>query len=91
MAPMPTARSSAATAVGANGLIYVIGGQSTGCVFNTVEAYNPSTNIWTTPARIPTPRAGLAAATGMNGVIYAVGGAIATIAAPGALNVNIAE
>jgi len=41
---------------------------------NTVEAYNPTTNIWTTKESMPTASTGLAAAV-VNGRLYAIGGA----------------
>jgi hypothetical protein len=39
-----------------------------------VEAYDPSTNKWTTIAGMPTVRGQLAATTGRDGRIYAIGG-----------------
>ena len=58
---------------GADGRIYAIGGfDSTSNA--TVEAYDTTTNVWTTVAPMPTARYGLAAATGPDGRIYAIGG-----------------
>jgi N-acetylneuraminic acid mutarotase len=75
-ASMPTARFGLAAAV-VNGKIYAIGGQGlySGSPVNlsTVEAYDPSTNTWTTAPSMPTARYGLAAAA-VNGNIYAIGG-----------------
>src|SRR2546426_9123415 len=42
-------------------------------VLGTVEAYDPTTNTWTTKAPMPTPRHGLGTSV-VNGVIYAMGG-----------------
>lgn len=75
---MPTVRNGLA-AVELNGLIYAIGGYSTGWGFNTgkvatVEVYNTASNTWTVRASMPTARSGLAAAV-VNGKIYTFGGA----------------
>src|SRR5260370_394304 len=51
VAPMPTARQFLAAAAGADGRVYAIGGlQFGGGPLNTVEAYDPFTNIWSTVA-----------------------------------------
>ncbi len=75
-APIPTPRVQAAAAV-VNGTLYVVGGQfqdAFGVTFlDTVEAYDPRTNTWTTRAPMPTPRSGLALGA-VNGILYAVGG-----------------
>jgi hypothetical protein len=55
-----------------NGVLYAVGGP--GSTGQLVEAYDPSTNTWTTKAPMPTARHGLAAGV-VNGVLYAVGGA----------------
>jgi N-acetylneuraminic acid mutarotase len=52
-----------------NGVIYAIGGVSG----STVEAYDPSTDSWTTKAPMPTERV-LFAVGVLNGVIYVAGG-----------------
>jgi N-acetylneuraminic acid mutarotase len=41
---------------------------------DTVEAYNPATNMWKKAASMPTPRFVLAATKGSDGRIYAIGG-----------------
>ncbi len=41
--------------------------------YNTVEAYDPTTNTWTTKAPMPTPRSHMAAGV-VNDIIYVVGG-----------------
>ncbi|HEX8919411.1 MAG TPA: kelch repeat-containing protein [Chloroflexota bacterium] len=82
LAPMPTARDSLAAAAGGDGLIYAIGGESTGPVkpggipafLNSVEAYNPKSNAWRREPSLPGARLGLAATTGPDGRIYVVGG-----------------
>jgi len=54
---------------------YAIGGLDANTnALNTVEAYDPSSNSWSTAASMPTARSQLAA-TDANGVIYAIGGA----------------
>jgi hypothetical protein len=59
--PLPTARRAPVAAT-VNGVIYVIGG-SVNLVgeVGTVEAFDPSTNIWTAKADMPTPCAEAAA------------------------------
>jgi N-acetylneuraminic acid mutarotase len=78
LASMPTARNSLAAAFGADGRLYVFGGetggQGTGTNVSTVEAYDPATNTWSTRANMPTARDFLAAATASDGLIYVVGG-----------------
>jgi len=77
---MPTPRELLAAATGPDGLIYAIGGFNTsvsGTPFlDTVEAYDPATGAWISPApqAMPTPRAELAVVTGLDGLIYAIGG-----------------
>lgn len=74
--PMPTQRAGAGVGV-INGIIYVVGGDSGGApggvATATVEAYDPSTDIWTTKAPMSIPRIypGVAA---LDGILYAVGG-----------------
>ena len=78
---MPGPRAGLAAATGANGIIYALGGWSgqTGVTrqttYNTVFAYNPATNSWTTVANMPASLYNLAATTGTDGTIYAIGGA----------------
>jgi N-acetylneuraminic acid mutarotase len=48
---MPTARLYPAAATGTDGTIYALGGVgANGALLNTVEAYNPSTDTWSTVA-----------------------------------------
>ncbi|GAB7052439.1 Kelch repeat-containing protein [Catenuloplanes indicus] len=81
LAPAPTARNSAASAV-VDGKIYVLGGRrfslhpdGTPRQDNvaTVEVFDPRTGRWQTRAPMPAPRGGLAAAV-HDGQIYAFGG-----------------
>ena len=75
LSPMPTARGEFGVAV-VNGKIYAIGGVSeNGSPLNTVEQYNPQTDLWTSMTPMPTPRSGFATAV-YNGKIYIIGGAI---------------
>jgi kelch-like protein 2/3 len=70
---MSVARSGA-TAVGLNGLLYVMGGMSAGgAKAATVEVYNPATNSWRTVTGMPTARWFLGAGV-IGGKLYAVGG-----------------
>jgi hypothetical protein len=72
--PPMSVRRSAPTAVGLNGLLYVIGGMSaTGETAATVEVYNPATNTWRTVTGMPTAR-WWPGAGAINGKVYAVGG-----------------
>lgn len=75
-ASMPTKRSGLGVGV-VNGLIYAVGGVpipgDTQGFLNTVEAYDPSTNIWTTKAKMPTPRTEFAVGV-LGNTLYAVGG-----------------
>jgi len=78
-APMPTARFGLAAATGPDGRIYAIGGEFRDSShhyhqLNTVEAYTPSTNSWSTVASLPTTSGYPAAVTGPDGHIYAIGG-----------------
>jgi N-acetylneuraminic acid mutarotase len=86
VASMPRSRSNLAAAVGSDGRIYALGGlaydpfEGHFIALDRVEAYDPSTNTWSTstdptgPPPMPTARASLAAASESSGRIYAVGG-----------------
>ncbi len=82
--PMPTPRSALAAAAGPDGKIYAIGGDGadTGAR-TTVEAYDPTTNKWTTVAPMKFSRFSLGAATGADGRIYAIGGRSASVTTDG--------
>jgi N-acetylneuraminic acid mutarotase len=75
--PMPSSRSNLGIGV-VDDILYAAGGEC--ClpghgsrVLATLEAYDPTTNSWTTKAPMPTPRYGFAVAVA-NQVLYAVGG-----------------
>jgi hypothetical protein len=70
---MPTARWFGGSAV-VNNILYVIGGRSsTNVSLNVVEAYDPSTNTWSTMAPMPIVNDNVYA-TVENNIIYMVGG-----------------
>ncbi|HLW38669.1 MAG TPA: kelch repeat-containing protein, partial [Candidatus Eremiobacteraceae bacterium] len=60
-----------------NKVLYAVGGYNGGPI-NTVEAYDPATNTWTTKAPMPTRRYELAVGI-VNKILYAVGGSIGTV------------
>ncbi len=80
--PMPTKRDDGLCAVAAKGAdgrvrIYAIGGRDDskpGNGLNTVEAYDPPIETWTSMTPMPTHRHALAATLGPDGRIYAIGG-----------------
>jgi N-acetylneuraminic acid mutarotase len=81
LAPAPTLRNSAASAV-VDDRVYVIGGREFSLAEDgsavqenvaTVEAYDPATDEWETLAPLPEARGGLAAAA-HDGSIYVFGG-----------------
>jgi hypothetical protein len=75
---MPTPRYQLAAVTGPDGLIYAIGGYNNltapGTTLDTVEVFNPATNVWTTAPSFPVPINGIAAAVGPDGLIYVFGG-----------------
>ena len=71
---MPTVSEGLAATVGADGRIYAMGGFSGTGFLNSVEAYDPATNLWATVASLPTATDSLAAASA-DGIVYAIGGA----------------
>src|SRR3989454_1642188 len=78
-APIPTPRAGLAVGV-VNGILYAVGGEIVhagvgGYVefLSTVEAYDPSTNSWSSKAPLPAPRGGLTVGV-VNGILYALGG-----------------
>jgi N-acetylneuraminic acid mutarotase len=77
-AGMPNPLSALAAAPGPNGLLYTFGGAGNSTIGNgaqnTVQAYDPAADTWTTRAGMPTARYGLAAAPGPDGLLYAIGG-----------------
>jgi len=75
-ASLPTARSgiaAVAVGVGAEGRIYVFGGEGPEGTFDNNEVYDPTTNTWSTAAPMPIALHGHGAAV-VDGVIYVIGG-----------------
>jgi N-acetylneuraminic acid mutarotase len=72
---LPTARAGFATAV-LDRKILVVGGEGSGKAYDTVEAYNTSTNSWRTLEPMPTARHGIQAVVCNGGVYIAAGGTI---------------
>jgi N-acetylneuraminic acid mutarotase len=68
---MPTARQYFGAAM-VNGILYAVGG-SNPSILSIVEAYDPSTNSWSTKAPLPGIRHGLALVEA-GGSLYAIGG-----------------
>jgi len=68
------ARDSLAAATGPDGRIYAIGGFDGSNHLSRVEAYDVTTNTWSTEASLPVARGNLPVATGPDGRIYAIGG-----------------
>ena len=72
---MPTPRYLLGVGV-VNGILYAVGGSSVGgavAPLTTVEAYDPTTDTWTTKASLPIESAGAGVGV-VNGILYAVGG-----------------
>jgi N-acetylneuraminic acid mutarotase len=72
VAPMGVGRQQA-SAVGLNGLLYVIGGSDGVTPLTTTEVYDPATNQWRTRTGMPTARWSLGAGA-IGSKLYAVGG-----------------
>ena len=68
---MPTRRGYLAAVTGSDGTIYAIGGFDPvlGSQTGAMEAYDPTTDAWTTLAPMPKPRYALGAAIGSDGTI----------------------
>jgi len=75
-APIPTSREGGAVGV-VHGIIYVAGGHFQDAygarILDSVEAFDPKSNHWSSRARMPTPRSGGRGAV-LNGLLYVVGG-----------------
>jgi N-acetylneuraminic acid mutarotase len=77
-APIPTPRLGIAVGV-VNGVLYALGGsrfnegQGSWETLATVEAYDPSTNSWTTRAPMPIPRVEFGVGV-VDGILYVLGG-----------------
>jgi N-acetylneuraminic acid mutarotase len=83
LAPIPTPRSEPGAALGADGKIYVIGGNPTlnrnqSSRMNAVEAYDPKTDRWNNCKSLPVPRTALCAVAasdaGGRQLLFAIGG-----------------
>jgi N-acetylneuraminic acid mutarotase len=72
IAPLPTARGAAATAV-VGRTIYVLGGVAHKRSLDTVESYDVDTGRWRREPSMPTRRDHVAAAA-LDGLVYAAGG-----------------
>jgi N-acetylneuraminic acid mutarotase len=68
---MPTARRTGGAGV-VGGIVYLVGGYN-GSQLNTVDAYNPATDSWSSKAPAPTGGANVKVAVS-NGILYAFGG-----------------
>src|SRR5439155_16887117 len=67
---------------------YVFGGlDGAGNVLNSVECYNPSTNIWTVVAPMPTARWGAPAVMGPSNRLFVLGGSLGSDTVGPATNV----
>ena len=73
-APLPTPRQSLSVAVAAGGQIYAIGGDASTGVTDTVEVYDPFSDMWTDRASLLAVRSGHAVASASNGMIYSISG-----------------
>ena len=81
---MPTARAACNKII--NGILYAVGGANSEFKkLSTNEAYDPSTNTWSTKAPMPTARNHLSSAV-VDGKLYAIGGR--TSGPSGNLNAN---
>ena len=69
---MPDVQSNSATGV-INGILFAAGGSDQNGAINTVRAYNPATNTWSTRLPMPTARYD-AAGTAAGGRLWAMGG-----------------
>jgi N-acetylneuraminic acid mutarotase len=84
-APVPTTRVDAGVGT-VDGILYVTGGVHMDAfsspILDSVEAYDPKTNTWTTRPHMPTPREGMGVAV-LNGILYAVGGRASSVGTVG--------
>jgi len=70
---MPTPREGGAAALAADNKIYVVGGNGSGLVDHTVEAYDPATDTWTVKAPVPIGSTYMSLVAAPNGKLYALG------------------
>jgi N-acetylneuraminic acid mutarotase len=78
-APLPKPTAQAAVVTGHDGRIYVFGGYTaaptpSNPANDTAQAYDLSTNTWSTLASMPQATRGAAVAVGKNGLIYVIAG-----------------
>jgi N-acetylneuraminic acid mutarotase len=85
---MLTKRSGFTASTGADGCIYVFGGQGLNSDLDSVERYNPRTDNWTYDKSMPTRRLGLESVS-YDDRIYVLGGQL--IIHPGLLPWNVNE
>jgi N-acetylneuraminic acid mutarotase len=77
-AALPSARRAPAV-TGLNGRLYAIGGSNSAAIpLNTVQAYDPATNAWSTKAPLPVARQNGNGAATLGSTIYVAGGSDAT-------------
>lgn len=77
--PMPAPRfalGAATLVVNGRTQVFAVAGASGSSLLNSVEAYDPALNTWTTVAPLPTAREG-AGVVALNGRLYVVGGNVA--------------
>lgn len=94
-------RSQHALVLGPDQKLYAFGGNFEGDLYGypvhtvsfgswylnrIVESYDPSSQVWTTVARMRTPRVGLAAVTAKDGKIYTIGGSTRALGIGGITN-----
>lgn len=74
VAEMPTPRANANALLGADGLVYVIGGWTGNALTGAVEVYFPNQDRWESRTPMPTPRRFAAAVLAPDGRFYVAGG-----------------
>jgi len=74
VAPLPFATRGAAGAVGADGRVYVFGGDGGVGVLDAVQIYDPDSDSWDVGTSIPVGVWEARAALGYDGMIYVIGG-----------------
>lgn len=71
-APMPNVRYLSQKVV-VSGIVYFIGGRDANGTIDSVEAYDPTTDTWTTKASMPVAIGSSPWAEVVNGIIYVIG------------------
>ena len=88
--PLPSVVSRAGASIGADGQLYLIGGQSGLQLSALVQTFDTTTQSWTSPqSALNVARSFLGAALGGDGRIYAVGGFDNGVAALDAVEVYV--